>query len=163
MESLLASTIYGKEFLKFRIYRTKEERCKLSQKIINDNYIPIVIDTIDTDLQINFKKLQLQHCNGKLYKFNKEYIIEDLLCYFNNELHINNQFVINFGLETGRILTKNEYKTFLSEIYRKYKNSDDNILYLLITKETTWYDYLLSIVKYIYNTSTFSIQKLLHK
>ena len=37
--------------------------------------------------------------------------------------------------------------------YKKFKNQDDNILYLLLTQETTMYGYILSLLRYIFGES----------
>ena len=50
------------------------------------------------------------------------------------------------GLEDGTILEKSQ---ILGDLYKESRNQDDKILYVLATKETSVFAYILSILKYL--------------
>lgn len=52
-----------------------------------------------------------------------------------------------------------DIKDDLGNIYKKHRNPDDKILYILITKETSIYGYIMSIIKYLIDEISFKFKK----
>lgn len=158
MNSLLASSLYGQDFIKYRLNNNITERNRFSKNIINKytNEVPIIIDSIDPQLRpcdtnnYGFKrKSGKSEKGGKEYHFNKELTIKNILLEVQKNLNLENDIVLKIGLDNCQILNESD---IAGEIYLKYKNKDDNILYLLLTKETTIYGYIMSLIKYVFST-----------
>lgn len=138
MNSLLASSLYNHDFIKYRKANTTTQRNRFSTSVKVDEY-PIVISSIDSELNLTE--------NGKEYHFYKKLIIEDVLLEVKKSIKLEENKVLKIGLDNGKILNNNDV---IGELYLKYKNQDDNILYLLLTQETTIYGYIMSLIKYIF-------------
>lgn len=149
MNSLLASSLYGNDFIKYRLNNNVTQRNRFSNNIINRyvNEVPIIVDSIDSELQIA-DKIGFKEKSGKEYHFNKNIIIEDILLEVSKKLKLSDGKVLKIGLDNGKVLNNTDV---IGELYIKYKNQDDNILYLLLTQETTIYGYIMSLIKYVFN------------
>ena len=53
---------------------------------------------------------------------------------------------MSIGLEDGTIPDMN---IDLGTLYKKNRNKDDKILYVLLTQEKTMYGYIMSIIRYL--------------
>lgn len=172
---LLRSSILGHEFVNYRKSSFKNDRIRFSNKIRNMGlgYIPIIIDSIDNDISthlantmiynnesycqldsqkdflntynINFSKYGrplVYHMDNKLTD-----ILQDIKTLLkNNQRFTHCQFII--GLEDG---TFPAIESDIGTVYKLHRNQADKILYLLVTKEKTSYDYIMSIIHYIKN------------
>lgn len=149
MNSLLASSLYGNDFIKYRLNNNVTQRNRFSNNIINRyvNEVPIIVDSIDSELQMT-DKIGFKEKSGKEYHFNKNIIIEDILLEVSKKLKLSDGKVLKIGLDNGKVLNNTDV---IGELYIKYKNQDDNILYLLLTQETTIYGYIMSLIKYVFN------------
>ena len=56
---------------------------------------------------------------------------------------------LKLGLEDGTIISNEQIK--ILDIYKKNRNYNDNILYILITREQSMYNYIMSILKSLVN------------
>jgi arginyl-tRNA synthetase len=61
------------------------------------------------------------------------------------------------GLEDGSLI---DLESDIGTIYKRYRNKDDKILYVLVTNEKTMYGYILSIIKYLASGISTFINKL---
>lgn len=148
---LLQSSLYGNDFVKYRKNHSKNERQRFSTnvRIKGVNEVPVVIDSVDNILSQDLAGPNAKRFdrNGKNYRFNAELIIEDVLLEVKQYIKLDDTKNLKIGLENGKIL---KGKNVLGDLYKKYKNQDDKILYLLLTEETTIYGYILSLLRYIF-------------
>ena len=148
MNSLLQSSLYGKDFVKYRKNNDKRSREQFSQSVRTKGIeeLPVVIDSIDESMSnaLAGSDARRYNNNGKEYRFHKEVIVEDILLEVKQRIKLNDTKVLKIGLENGKILDNNDK---LDDLYKKYKNQTDNILYLLLTEETTMYGYIISLLR----------------
>lgn len=153
---LLRSSILGQEFINYRktSYRSDRRRFSTSIRNLGVGQIPIVIDSIDLDIS---KKLAQSSVETTFYKkFSYMYNPYGRSFIYHMDNNISNivfdlkkileETDIRIGLEDG---TFPSFDTDLGTLYKKYRNPDDKILYLLVTKETSIFGYIMSIVNYI--------------
>lgn len=152
MNSLLASSLYGNDFIKYRLNNNITQRNRFSKNIINRyvNEIPIIVDSIDSELHISDKTniYGFKEKGGKEYHFHKDLMIQDILLEVKKKLKLSEGKILKIGLDNGKILNDTD---IVGDLYIKYKNQDDSILYLLLTQETTIYGYIRSLIKYVFN------------
>ena len=152
--SFLQSSIFGQEFVNYRKNNAHYERTKFSNNVRKNGtgLIPIVIDSVDNELSSLLGKT-----DNKYRNYGKEYIMhmDTLVSDFSNTIfvdieNINENFLkgkkLSLALEDGTII---DTKLTLGFLYKKYKNEKDNILYILLTQETTMYGYIMSILRYL--------------
>jgi hypothetical protein len=154
---MLRDSILNQEFINYRKHTDKHIRTRFSEKVRKwgIGYIPIVVDSVDPELSLY---LATKYEN-RYTKYGFELIlhmdrnITDLLKEIKIEfIRKNHPFQnLTVGLEDGTITTPND---ILGDLYKKHRNHDDKILYLLLTPETSIYNYILSILRYL----TFSTQ-----
>jgi len=159
---MLKSSILGKEFVNYRKITTEDERIGFSNNIRKKGTgnIPIVIDSVDKELTLLLAKHDPIFTRNIRYGFevffHMDKKVNDLIHIIKEEMNkkkdivktnisIDNLF-ISLGLEDGTILNINDE---LGIIYKKYRNPDDRILYILVTKETSIYGYIVSIIQYL--------------
>lgn len=160
MESFFKSSILGQEFINYRKYRPYIERSVFSRKtrLKGDGLIPVVVDSIDTDIS-----LYLGGYDGvsRYKKYGREYVIKMDLTVGEFMEKITHDLVdgssdsgislikgkkIRICLEDSTVLKSTEK---MGDIYKKYKNGRDNIIYILVTTEQTMYGYIISILRYL--------------
>jgi hypothetical protein len=155
--SYLISSIIGQEFVNYRKTTAFQKRF-----IAEKNKLPIVIDSVDTKLS-----LALGSCSssgapsstklkyGKEFSIDPDATVSDLLSKINKLFYItsvvngkspNTHIKLILGLENGSLLKSSD---IFKDIYGEYYNKKDRILYLLLTKETTMYSYIISILRYL--------------
>jgi len=152
---MLQSSILGHEFVNYRKNTDNEQREQFSGKVRSKGmgYVPIVVDSVDPELSLLLAKrnphfprdirygLELtMHMDLKVEDIAKEVKIEIL------KKDINNTMVIKLGLEDG---TFPDLNLDIGTLYKAKRNTDDKILYLLVTKEQTMYGYIMSIIRYL--------------
>lgn len=142
----------GHQFVRYRSNNPSNERKKYSDNVRNQNNeeIPIVIDSINEQISklLAGPKAKRFNRNGMEYHFHKDLIIEDVLREVKLRLkEYTTTKTLKLGLENGLILKDQD---IIGDLYKKYKDQKDNILYLLITEETTMYGYILSLLRYIF-------------
>ena len=152
MNSLLQSSLFGKEFIRYRNNNPNNIRKKYSDNVINQNNeeIPVVIDSINEEISKLLAGLTAKRFNrnGIEYHFHKDLIIEDVLREVKLRLkEYTTTKTLKLGLENGLILKDQD---IIGDLYKKYKDQKDNILYLLITEETTVYGYIISLLRYVF-------------
>lgn len=153
MNSLLQSSLMGKDFIKYRKNNTQQERKQFSNTVKTKGIseIPVVIDSVDLQLSEllagtlakRFKR------NGKEFHFHQDLNIDEIILEIRSRIKLNDisHKILKLGLENGKIL---ESQDLIGNLYKKFRNQEDDILYLLLTQETTMYGYILSLVRYIF-------------
>ena len=155
MDSFLASSLYGKSFIKYRINNSRNDRKRFSRTAKNnENDIPVVIDSINETIskELAGPNATRYKRNGMEYNFNKELVIEDLLYEVKTRVKtLDSSKILRIGLENGKILENTDK---LGDLYEKYKDTNDDILYLLLTQESSVYAYIISLLKYFFGLKT---------
>lgn len=152
--SFLQSSLFGQEFVNYRKNNAHYERTKFSNNIRKKGIglVPIVIDSVDNELSILLGNTNNEYRNyGKEYTMHMDTIVYDFAnTIFIDIENINPDFLkgkkLSLVLEDGTII---DTKLTLGYIYKKHKNEKDNILYILLTQETTIYGYIMSILRYL--------------
>lgn len=150
MNSMLQSSLYGHDFIKYRKNNNEQIRKNFSNsvKTTRIDELPVVIDSIDPILSKLISGTEKRYNNnGKEYHFHKDLTIGEVLLEIKLKIKFDNTKNIKIGLENGKIL---EESNILGTIYNKFKNQKDDILYLIITQEITMYGYILSLLRYIF-------------
>jgi hypothetical protein len=151
MNSLLQSSLYGHDFVKYRQNNSQKEREIFSHSVRTKGIgeLPVVIDSVDQSVSERLAGSDTKRFNqnGKEFRFHTDLLIEDILFEIKHRLKMDDTKVIKLGLENGKIL---DNKDVLGDLFKKHKNQSDNILYLLITQETTMYGYIMSLLRYIF-------------
>lgn len=151
MNSLLKSSLIGHDFVKYRNNNDEKDRTKFSTSVRTKGIgeIPVVIDSVDEVISnaLAGQDAKRFNRNGKEYRFHIDLMIEDVLLEVKHQIKFDNTKILKCGLENGKIL---ENKDILGVLYKKYKNQNDDILYLLITQETTIYGYIISLLRSIF-------------
>ena len=161
---MLKSSILGKEFVNYRKITTEDERIGFSNNIRKKGIgnIPIVIDSVDKELTLLLAKHDPVFSRNIRYGFevffHMDKKVKDLIHIIKEEMNKKKEIVktnisidnlfISLGLEDGTILNT-QANDDLGTIYKKYRNPDDRILYILVTKETSIYGYIMSIIQYL--------------
>lgn len=155
---LLRSSILGREFVNFRRKTTLSERIRFSRGIRERGVgtIPIVIDSVDREIS-----LALQYLNDPIMPYRKygnqlELDIDTTIGQILNHVRIvliremdnidSYLFDLTLGLEDGNLLKTD---VTLGEIYKIHRNAEDKILYLMVSKESTMWGYIISIINYL--------------
>lgn len=152
--SFLQSSLFGQEFVNYRKNNAHYERTKFSNnvRVKGIGLVPIVIDSVDQELSTLLGKTDSKYRNyGKEYTMHMDTTTIDFAnTIFIDIENINSDFLkgkkLSLALEDGTIL---DTKLTLGYLYKKYKNDKDNILYILLTQETTMYGYIMSILRYL--------------
>jgi hypothetical protein len=156
----MSNSIMGQEFINYRKNTDSRQREMYSSKIRNQGVgnVPIVIDSLDRDISLLLSGTDVINTSRRDWRYGGEFVfyldttIEDIL----NEIMImlNSRGYINtdnqpfrLGLEDGTLLNLNDT---VGNLYNKHRNHKDRILYLVLTKETSVYNYILSIFKYLF-------------
>jgi hypothetical protein len=158
---LLRSSIIGKEFVNYRKTTMKDQRLRFSEKIRSSGLgnVPIVIDSVDEQLtemlcEKHPRSSARYNTYGREIVMHMDNTIADVLKEVKiimlqkdkEELVTQNKLTI--GLEDGTIP---ELGTDLGTLYKTHRNSEDKILYLMISKEISMYGYVMSILMYLMN------------
>lgn len=151
MNSLLQSSLYGHDFVKYRQNNSQSDRERFSNSVRTRGIgeLPVVIDSVDPLLSESLAGPEAKRFNrnGKEFHFHMDLLVEDILFEVRHRIKADDTKVLKLGLENGKML---ENKDVLGDIYKKHKNQKDNILYLLLTQETTMYGYIMSLLRYIF-------------
>jgi hypothetical protein len=151
MNSLLQSSLYGHDFVKYRQNNSQSERERFSNSVRTKGIgeVPVVIDSVDSTLSEALAGQDAKRCNrnGKEFHFHMDLLVEDILLEVRHRTKVDDTKILKLGLENGKILDINDV---LGNLYKKHKSQKDNILYLLLTQETTIYGYVMSLLRYIF-------------
>lgn len=153
---LLRSSILGKEFVNYRKNTMTHGRKHFSHKVRAEGIgnIPIVVDSVDKELsealgnnsrynraQSRFGRELVKHMDQLLSSVMRD--VKVILIQREKENLINN---LVLGLEDGTIP---DQEIELGKLYKAHRNTDDKILYLLLSKEQSMYGYIMSILRYL--------------
>lgn len=152
---MMRSSILGKEFVNYRKTTMTYDRQQFSHKVRGEGLgnVPIVVDSVDSELSRALATVKhhrsntrygveiVKHMDQPLSSVMRE--IKVILLQRDKEELIND---LVLGLEDGTIP---DQETELGKLYKKHRNKEDKILYLLLSKERSTYSYILSILKYL--------------
>lgn len=151
MNALLQSSLYGQDFLKYRKQHSLHERERFSNTVRTKGIgeIPVIVDSVDEVISKSLAgpDTTRYNRNGKEYTFHMELTIANVLEQVKQRVTLDDTKVFKVGLENGDMLND---KDILGDLYKKHKNPSDNILYLLLTQETTLFGYILSLLRSIF-------------
>jgi hypothetical protein len=156
----MSNSILGQEFINYRKNTNKNHRDLYSSRIRNQGIgnVPIVIDSLDRNISVLLSGTDIINTGRREWRYGGEFVfyldttIEEVL----NETEIilksrgyiqNDSIPFRLGIEDGTLI---DPKDTIGNLYHKYRNNKDRILYLVLTKETTVYNYILSIFKYLF-------------
>lgn len=151
---MLKSSILGQEFVNYRKTTDKQKRSQFSSKVRSQGigYIPIIVDSVDKELSKVLAKTDENYPRYIKYGFevmiHMDLKVIDLIKEIKIEL-LRKDYEYNYigiGLEDGTIPDTN---TDLGELYKRHRNKDDKILYVLLTQERSMYGYIMSIIRYL--------------
>jgi len=146
----------GHDFIRYKKNNTPQERKQFSNTVRTKGIgeIPLVIDSVDKQLSelLAGPDSKRFNRNGREFHFHQDLNINEIILEIKSRIKLSDidHKVLKLGLENGKILEGTE---LLGDLYKKFKNQDDNILYLLLTQETTMYGYILSLLRYIFGES----------
>ena len=153
---LLQSSIIGKEFINYRKWTMKERRLQFSHatRVQGIGNVPIVVDSVDDEITnaLSEKRTSRHKTYGYELVMHMDATLEDVLrdikivLLQKNKEDLFKKRDLTIGLEDGSIPSRD---TTVGTLYKNYKNKDDKILYLLLSREDTVYGYIVSIIKYI--------------
>jgi hypothetical protein len=113
----------------------EEEFTNIFRKKSHINGMRVISYGLELEIDVNSTiKDVIKEIKIELVKANKEHLFVE------NE--------IKLGLENGTIIT--DENEIVYNLYKKFRNVNDNILYLLVTQEKTMYNYIMSIIKSIF-------------
>lgn len=157
---LLRSSLLGKEFINYRKHTSENDRRRFQRLSEISDKIPIIIDSVDEEISQMFRKKTFIN-DSRIIKYgielqmDKKSYMKDVLKEIKIEMvkadkeSMFKENNLKMGLEDGSIITNEELKVI--DVYRKHRNYNDNILYILVTKEQTMYSYIMSILKSLLN------------
>ena len=118
--------------------------------------VPIVVDTIDNDLIELFREHTYSRYktkdSGREYVLHMEQTLKDVLkevkiLALQRDLEgVIKENELMLGIED---LTIPDQDSNIGNLYKKHRNNDDKILYLMLMKKMTVYGYILSIARYL--------------
>lgn len=155
MESFMRSSLVGMEIGNFKQQNDKKSRHKFFRDT-NAKFpisVPVVLDALDKQLSATLSGIDIQitpkikWTYGKAGNVNPNITLLDFVT-FNTHNFPKTTKILRVCNEDGKFLNNNSTIGF---IYNNYKNTSDNILYLMITYETTIYNYIVSLFKYFFN------------
>lgn len=149
----------GYNFINYKKTRLENERRRFSDSIREQGIgrVPIVIDSVEEEIMKilsnrekgrYFNGVELsKHMDGSIKELIEQ--IEDIIIKRGGKRLIEKKRII-LGLENGEVIDSNDTIT-LGELYKKYRNRKDRILYILVSRKDTLYGYIMSIIEYIKN------------
>lgn len=155
---LMKSSIMGKELIRHRKEFTKTERIHFSSQVRESGLgnVPIVVDSMDTELQeildtrhTGMKGLRIiMHVDDRVYDLMKRIKIH-LIEKGKDDLRLiqNLRLVLKKTLEVGEKDNFVDDFAIIGKLYNTYKEKDDNILYLILTKDQTLWSFLIRLLK----------------
>jgi len=154
---LLRSSILGKEFVNYRKNTMTHDRQSFSHKVRAEGIgnIPIVVDSVDKELSealgiqsrqvyrvtSRYGRELVKHMDQPLSSVMRD--VKVILIQREKENLIGN---LVLGLEDGTIP---DQEMELGKLYKAHRNTDDKILYLMLSREQSVYVYIMSIIRYL--------------
>lgn len=155
----MKSSLIDVEFINFRKQNNKTQRQKYFRNMTSvHNSVPVVIDSINKDISALMSGCDIKRTSRREWTYglslnaNPSDTVKKLFeMNLKNLLNENYSKVNKFCNEDGEFINPN---MLIGECYNRFKNVDDNILYLIITQETTVYGYILSLFRTLFNWGT---------
>jgi hypothetical protein len=154
----LRSSIIGQEYINYRKNNGKDARNMFSNNVRKEGIgnVPIVVDTIDNDLIEIFREHTYSRYktkdSGREYVMHMDQTLRDVIkevkiLALQRDLEgIIKENELMLGLEN---LTIPHQDISIGDLYKKHRNTDDKILYLMLMKKMTVYGYILAIARYL--------------
>jgi len=151
---MLRSSILGQEFINYRKNNDTHTRTRFSESVRSKGigYVPIVVDSIDPELSKALATYYKTFSRYIKYGFEIMMHMDETVIDLIKEIKIDlikkdyDYRYLSIGLEDGTIPDMN---IDLGTLYKKNRNKDDKILYVLLTQEKTMYGYIMSIIRYL--------------
>lgn len=151
---MLRSSILGQEFINYRKNNDTHTRTRFSESVRSKGigYVPIVVDSVDPELSKALATYDKTFSRYIKYGFEIMMHMDETVIDLIKEIKIDlikkdyDYRYLSIGLEDGTIPDMN---IELGTLYKKNRNKDDKILYVLLTQEKTMYGYIMSIVRYL--------------
>jgi hypothetical protein len=157
--------MYENESINYKKYKNESIRSNFASKIRLQGigHIPIVIDSIDKELST---AISSKHTESTYIKYGLELslhmdnTISDIINIIKEKMIENNTNILfDLYLEDNSIPIYENSDTDLGSLYKKHRNPNDKILYILIKHKITIYQNILYNInnifsyfsKYIYN------------
>lgn len=152
MMKSLRESIRNSDFVNYRKQTLYNDRIKFSKSVRSKGVgeVPVVIDTVDNKY-VNFIKPPIEmvvHLDNTVSQVLGQVKVIVLERQLKSGIINPSSDNMRLGFENGDI---SEPDTKIGDIYRIMRNEDDKILYLLLTEQRSVYDYIISIINYIYN------------
>ena len=153
---MLRSSILGQEFINYRKNNDTHTRTRFSESVRSKGigYVPIVVDSVDPELSKALATYDKTFSRYIKYGFEIMMHMDETVIDLIKEIKIDlikkdyDYRYLSIGLEDGTIPDMN---IDLGTLYKKNRNKDDKILYVLLTQEKTMYGYIMSIIRYLTN------------
>lgn len=149
----------GREFVNYRKTTMKETRLRFSNRVRESGLgnVPVVIDSVDSELSDILREVHSRTSDkymtyGREMVFHMDSTLNDVLREVKIIMLQKNKEAImltqrlTLGLENGTIP---KMDSELGNLYKLYRNKDDKILYLMLSRETTAYGYIISILSFL--------------
>jgi hypothetical protein len=153
---MLRSSILGQEFINYRKNNDTHTRTRFSESVRSKGigYVPIVVDSVDPELSKALATYDKTFSRYIKYGFEIMMHMDETVIDLIKEIKIDlikkdydyDYRYLSIGLEDGTIPDMN---IELGTLYKKNRNKDDKILYVLLTQEKTMYGYIMSIIRYL--------------
>lgn len=153
----MRSSILGKDFINYRMDTSDYERTSFSAVVrkIGEGKIPIVVDSVDEKLALSLASRDPSNKRNIRYGYELSMSMDDtildllknikvhLIRNNNNNENFNN---IRIGLEDG---TFPDLNIQIGDLYKLHRNKEDFILYVLVTRDKTVFQYIKSIISFL--------------
>jgi uncharacterized protein YwbE len=154
LQQSIYGSIYGKEYVNYRKTVDGSDRLRFSHKVRNEGVgnVPIVVDSVDTELSEGLGERGLGCRRYKRYGRELVLHMDDTVGDLIKEVKV---ILIRNDQDPNNIKLVLEDGTFLKEdldigsLYKRFRNNDDGILYVMTTREETILGYLKSILVYL--------------
>jgi hypothetical protein len=136
------------ELLNYKKYKSEIRRTLFSSQIRSKGvgHIPIVIDSIEKDLSLSIssKNDNTYIKYGLELSLHMDSTISDLISIIKNKMTENNTNILfDLYLENNSIPIYENSDIDLGSLYKKYRDPNDNILYILIKQKIPMYQNIL--------------------
>lgn len=157
--------MFKNESLNYKKYNSEHERSLFSSKIRLEGigHIPIVVDSIEKDLSLSISTKNIRGTcikHGLEISLHMDSTVSDLIKIIKTKMIENNTNILfDLYLENNFIPIYENSQIDLGSLYKKYRDPNDKILYILIKHKVSVYQNILDKIgnivsyfsKYIYN------------
>lgn len=149
--------MFKNESLNYKKYNNEHKRSLFSSKIRLEGigHIPIVVDSIEKELSLSIStKNTTGTCikHGLEISLHMDSTVSDLINIIKTKMIENNTNILfDLCLENNSIPLYENSEVDLGSLYKKYRDQNDNILYILIKHKVPIYQNILHNIKNIFS------------